>query len=306
MNEIWQFLVEHFGPTEVLSPIYLACFCLIALWLYLVRKEEGSFLAYLVPRAVWSHASVRVDFAMLIINRLVAAVGITARLAAVPAVAAWVSGLMPRPILTEDQLTPLTLALIVFVIGDFFLYFVHRCYHRIPTIWPLHAVHHSASVLTPVTTYRQHPVGTLITAALNTLIFGLMFGVIAGGYGPHLTFAEIAGANAFVFLANATMTNFQHSHIWISFGPVLERIFISPAQHQVHHSIEARHYDRNFGQTLALWDWMFGTLYVIREKEEIRFGLTDDIDAPLMTHRIGAILVDPLRRMFSLPRRDRP
>lgn len=304
MESTWQFLAEHLGPTEVLSPIYLACFCLIALWLYLARKEEGGFLAYLLPRAIWGHASVRIDFAMLVINRLVAAVGITARLAAAPAVAAWVTGLMPGPILGEDQLTPLSLALIVFLIGDFFLYFVHRSYHQIPSIWPLHAVHHSASVLTPVTTYRQHPVGTLVTAALNSVVFGVLFGVIAGAYGPHLTFAEIAGANAFVFLANATMTNFQHSHIWISFGPVLERIFISPAQHQVHHSIEPRHYNRNYGQTLAIWDWMFGTLYVIREKEEIRFGLTDDADAPLMTHRLDIMLVDPLRRLLFLPRRD--
>lgn len=298
MQGIWDFLVEHLGPTEVLSPIYLACFCLIAFWLYLVRKEEGSFLAYLLPRDIWRHKSIRIDFAMLIINRLIAAVGITARLAAAPAVAAWVAQQMPRPLLAEDQLTPLMLALIVFLIGDFFLYWVHRSYHRIPTIWPLHAVHHSASVLTPVTTYRQHPVGSLITTALNTVVFGLLFGVIAGAYGPHLTFAEIAGANAFVFLANATMTNFQHSHIWISFGPVLERIFISPAQHQVHHSIERRHYNRNFGQTLAIWDWMFGTLYLIREKEEIRFGLTDDADAPLMTHRLDHMLIDPVRRML--------
>src|SRR6056297_1664591 len=64
MQGIWDFLVEHLGPTEVLSPIYLACFCLIAFWIYLVRKEEGGFIAFLLPRDIWRHQSIRIDFAM--------------------------------------------------------------------------------------------------------------------------------------------------------------------------------------------------------------------------------------------------
>jgi sterol desaturase/sphingolipid hydroxylase (fatty acid hydroxylase superfamily) len=129
------------------------------------------------------------------------------------------------------------------------------------------------------------------------VIFGVVFGLMVGTFTPDLTIGEIAGANAFVVLANLTVSNFHHSHIWISFGPVLERIFISPAQHQIHHSIEPKHFNRNYGQALALWDWMFGTLYVIREREVVTFGLDDKADAPLMTHRLGPILIDPLIRM---------
>lgn len=76
-------------------------------------------------------------------------------------------------------------------------------------------------------------------------------------------------------------------------------MLISPAMHQVHHSIEPRHFNRNYGQALAIWDWMFGTLYVIHEKEVVTFGLDDEADAPLMTHRLGPLLIDPVRRILG-------
>jgi hypothetical protein len=47
----------------------------------------------------------------------------------------------------------------------------------------------------------------------------------------------------------------------------------SPAQHQIHHSDAPRHFNKNFGINLSVWDWMFGTLYVTQSKPEaIRFG----------------------------------
>lgn len=298
MDDFKTFLTTHLGLNETLSPVYLASFCLIAAIVYFIRKEQGSFIAYLLPKEIWSHKSTRTDISLLVINRILAALGLFARFGAVPAVAAWVADIMPRPVFAPNALSPLALALIVFTLADFALYWIHRLHHTTRTLWPLHAVHHSASVLTPLTTYRQHPMAGLVSAAMNSVIFGGIIGVLVGTYGTHLTFAEIAGANAFVVLANITITNFQHSHIWISFGPVLERVFISPAQHQVHHSIEPRHFNRNYGQTFAIWDWMFGTLYLIRAREQVTFGLDSEADAPLMTHRLGPMLIDPLRRMF--------
>jgi sterol desaturase/sphingolipid hydroxylase (fatty acid hydroxylase superfamily) len=42
--------------------------------------------------------------------------------------------------------------------------------------------------------------------------------------------------------------------------------------HQAHHSEDARHRDRNFGTALAVWDWMFGTLYLPQRGERFAFG----------------------------------
>ena len=213
--------------------------------------------------------------------------------------AAWVASLVPRTALDSAALSPLALALIVFVLTDFTNYWTHRLHHDTKALWPLHAVHHSASVLTPLTAYRQNPLSGMVSIALTTVIFGVIFGLMVGTFTPDLSIAEIVGANAFVVLTNMTVTNFLHSHIWISFGPKLEHVLISPAMHQVHHSIEPRHFNRNYGQALAIWDWMFGTLYVIREKEVVTFGLDDEADAPLMTHRLGPLLIDPVRRILG-------
>jgi sterol desaturase/sphingolipid hydroxylase (fatty acid hydroxylase superfamily) len=290
-------LEDMFSASEPLSPVYLACFVLLAALVYFVRHEKGGFIAFLLPREIWSHKSIRIDIALLLLNRVLGTLGLFARFFAIPVVAAWISGMVPRTLLANIALSPMILALLVFVITDFANYCIHRLHHDNRVLWPLHAVHHSASVLTPLTAYRQHPLSGVVSASITTVIFGVVFGLMVGTFTPELTIGEIAGANAFVVLANLTVSNFHHSHIWISFGPVLERIVISPAQHQIHHSIEPKHFNRNYGQALALWDWIFGTLYVIREREVVTFGLDDKADAPLMTHRLGPILIDPLIRM---------
>lgn len=302
MELVTTFFRDTFALTEALSPIYLACFVLFAALVYLLRREKGSFIAFLLPREIWSHKSIRVDISLIIINRVLSLLGLFARFAAVPVVATWVAGLIPRSVLPGENLSPLLLAGLVFVITDFTSYWIHRVHHDSRTLWPLHAVHHSASVLTPLTAYRTHPVGQMVTTAMTTVIFGIVFGVLVGAFNPNLSVFEIAGVNAFVILFNLTVSNFHHSHIWVSFGPIIERFIISPAQHQIHHSIEPRHFNRNYGQALAIWDWMFGTLYIVHEQEVVTFGLTDKADAPLMTHRLGPILLNPLRRVFRATR----
>ena len=299
MDQIKDFILATFRIEQALSPIYLACFGMIGALVYLIRRETGGVIAFLLPRAIWTHKSVRADLGLYLFNRVLGVLGVFARFAAVPAVAAWVASLVPRTALDSAALSPLALALIVFVLTDFTNYWTHRLHHDTKALWPLHAVHHSASVLTPLTAYRQNPLSGMVSIALTTVIFGVIFGLMVGTFTPDLSIAEIAGANAFVVLTNMTVTNFLHSHIWISFGPKLEHVLISPAMHQVHHSIEPRHFNRNYGQALAIWDWMFGTLYVIREKEVVTFGLDDEADAPLMTHRLGPLLIDPVRRILG-------
>ncbi len=79
--------------------------------------------------------------------------------------------------------------------------------------------------------------------------------------------------------------------MWISFQGWLGRIFVSPAHHQVHHSGDPKHFNKNFGSCLALWDWMFGTLYVPKkEREPLSFGFPDRADA----HTFKGEVIDPL------------
>jgi hypothetical protein len=55
----------------------------------------------------------------------------------------------------------------------------------------------------------------------------------------------------------------------------MEHILISPAQHQIHHSAAKKHFNKNYGSIFALWDWMFGTLYIPESYEDLTYGVAD-------------------------------
>ena len=69
----------------------------------------------------------------------------------------------------------------------------------------------------------------------------------------------VLGANAFTFAFNVACSNLRHSNLPLGFWRPVECVFISPAQHQLHHSYAREHLDRNFGVVFAVWDWTFGS-----------------------------------------------
>jgi sterol desaturase/sphingolipid hydroxylase (fatty acid hydroxylase superfamily) len=165
--------------------------------------------------------------------------------------------------------------LLSFVALDFSRFFQHYLMHKIPFLWRFHKVHHSAQVLTPMTLYRTHPVESLISVVRRTLVLGSISAIFIfltkspiGGY-------EIIGVNIFDFVFNILGSNLRHSHIWLSFGP-LNYLFISPAQHQIHHSRAKKHFDKNFGIALSLWDQIFGSFHNVGKKQFLIFGLQNE------------------------------
>ena len=75
-----------------------------------------------------------------------------------------------------------------------------------------------------------------------------------------------------------TWGHLRHSHIWIPFQGLAGKLFQSPAHHQVHHSTDPRHFDKNLGFALAVWDWAFGTLHIpAREREVSEYGVGERI-----------------------------
>ena len=98
-----------------------------------------------------------------------------------------------------------------------------------------------------MTVFRTHPLEGIIfslrsaiTQAIGISIFFYLFGNLVSLY-------TIVGVNIFVFVFNILGSNLRHSHIGIRYWKWLEYIFISPAQHQLHHSIAFEHHDKNFG-----------------------------------------------------------
>ena len=85
----------------------------------------------------------------------------------------------------------------------------------------------------------------------------------------------VLGASIFTFVFNLLGANLRHSPVSIRYWKMLEYIFMSPAQHHIHHSFAKEHIDKNFGVALSFWDWMFGTLCLSREREKFKFGLSE-------------------------------
>jgi sterol desaturase/sphingolipid hydroxylase (fatty acid hydroxylase superfamily) len=279
-----------------LSPLYWLPVAGLVLLFWISLGRSQGLRAFLNWDGVLAHKSTRADLWLFLIGRVMVLFGAVTYFTFTPAAARVTAELSPLPPLMAEGLSPIALAIVIFVIFDFAQYWSHRFFHR-SALWSLHAVHHSAEVLTPLTAYRVHPLSGLISSAFHSLALGVGLGLVVGALAPTLTFAEIAGANAVVVLLNATVVNLHHSQMHVTFGPVVERILISPAQHQVHHSRDPRHFNRNYGNVLAVWDWMFGTLYLVRERETLHFGLQGEEHAGLMTQRLWPILIDPLRRL---------
>ncbi len=106
------------------------------------------------------------------------------------------------------------------------------------------------------------------------------------------------GANLFSFMFHLLGSNLRHSHISISYGKLVEKILISPAQHQIHHSVEKKHHDKNFGVTFAIWDYFFNTLVYSQSNQKIKYGLSDEEN--FSRNNIFKIYLFPIIECFTL------
>lgn len=175
-------------------------------------------------------------------------------------------------------LTPQFLAIAAFTVGsfiwdDFLRFFQHLLMHKVPFLWRLHSVHHSAKVLTPITLYRAHPLESAIATLRNSLSLGVSAGAFIFIFEAQLNLWTIAGVNAFGFMFNFLGANLRHSHIPLRFGNFIEKIFISPVQHQIHHSSHKDHFDKNLGVSLAVWDVIAGSWMSSKGLPKLKFGL---------------------------------
>jgi sterol desaturase/sphingolipid hydroxylase (fatty acid hydroxylase superfamily) len=174
----------------------------------------------------------------------------------------------------------------------------HYLSHRIPFLWEFHKVHHSATALTPLTNFRVHPVYMCVFINILAISMGL-----AGGLGDYLLGQPAAQyglseTNIILVFFIYVYVHLQHSQVWIAFTGWLGHIFMSPAHHQVHHSRNPAHFNKNLGSCLALWDWMFGTLHVpTTEREAFEFGVEPDRPH---AHTIRGELLAPFGRAAGM------
>lgn len=239
----------------------------------------GRFVRYVFNKDIWWAPSARLDYALWVINKLLKSLLLIPVLVTMVPVAVGTSGLLeswlgPKPSLELSATAVMAIfTLALFLIDDFSRFLLHYLLHRIPFLWEFHKVHHSAKVLTPMTIYRSHPVESYLYACRMALTQGLVVGLGFYVFGPRLTMFDVAGANVFVYVFNAMGSNLRHSHVWLSWGDKVERWFISPAQHQIHHSDDPKHFDSNFGAALAIWDRLFGCFHLASSVGKLSFGI---------------------------------
>ena len=159
----------------------------------------------------------------------------------------------------------------LFIVSDFTRYWLHRFMHTIPFLWEFHKVHHSAKVLNPLTFYRVHPIENILFGFRYSLSIGFVTGIFLYFFGAKISIYEIIGANVFVFVFSLLGSNLRHSHIPLSYFEFLEKWFISPKQHQIHHS--RKYFNKNYGGYLSVWDRVFGSLLTSANVKTLKFGL---------------------------------
>jgi sterol desaturase/sphingolipid hydroxylase (fatty acid hydroxylase superfamily) len=285
--------------------------CLLYPFTYLVSGEQRIFVGYLgtafllagflswrmqkekrglkgllqacFPKEHWLHRSHLLDMKFFYVNTLFftlllsvffssALVGITLVAEQVNHLLEEIFGSLKHPF-SFTTLAIIGFTLLIAFLGDFALFLTHYLQHHIPFLWEFHKVHHSAEVMTPITVYRMHPVDDMLGLLLGSLFMGLGLGAFQYLFLEEPTEFMIAGLNIVTFVFYVAFYNLRHSHVWIHFPGIFGQIFISPAQHQIHHSEAKRHWDKNFGVIFSIWDRWFGTLYIPKEKETLKYGI---------------------------------
>jgi sterol desaturase/sphingolipid hydroxylase (fatty acid hydroxylase superfamily) len=143
--------------------------------------------------------------------------------------------------------TPLWVRFVVaLLLLDLGYWVQHYINHKVPFLWRLHSIHHSQKELNFFTDFRYHPLEYVVRHTFITIPFLFL------SINPPL----IVG----VAVVKEWYSRFYHGNIRTSLGP-LKYILVTPQSHRVHHSMEPRHRDMNFGAIFVFWDFIFRKQY---------------------------------------------
>lgn len=182
----------------------------------------------------------------------------------------------------------------VFLAYEFGYWLDHFLSHKVPLLWEFHRVHHQAEALSPATNFRVHPVDTLVFSNILCVTMGPANGALCYAFGLPFEQTSMFGYFSILTFFAYLVVQLQHSHVWMPFTGVWGKIFISPAHHQIHHSANPIHFDKNMGSCLAIYDWMFGTLHMpAKKREKLTFGSKSEAKDP---HTLLEGLINPYIR----------
>ncbi len=292
----WVYLFSGFAIAWLVWKLYL-----VRQATYASATASGSFWQNFFSRDIWWHPSARVDYKFYVLNALLMAWISSQFWVSEQTVISWLSALGPsqaqEPLAAPHILSRLVFTLLFFVAYDLGRFVAHSLLHDIAWLWGFHQVHHSAQVLTPLTAYRVHPVDLAVMAWVPAVFTGVLSWAYAQWVDPSVTFFTFMGFHALVWLFNL-IDHLRHWHVWVTYGTTLNRWFISPAHHQLHHSANPEHWGCNRGYELAIWDRLYGT-FIQPSLMPMVFakGLGDGTDG--QWHTLRALFLRPFTQLLA-------
>ena len=156
-----------------------------------------------------------------------------------------------------------------FFIADLVQWAVHVMLHRVPFLWQFHKVHHSVKEMGFAAHLRYHFFETFVYNTFKYLTLSLLFGF-------ELEMAFI------VYSLTTLIGHLNHANLGWDYGP-LKYIFNNPKMHIWHHAKhlpDSHPHGINFGISLSIWDYLFGTSHVPSSGRDIELGFPEDEKYP--------------------------
>jgi len=170
--------------------------------------------------------------------------------------------------LNVSQLPAWVQLLIMFVIADFIQWNVHVQLHKRAWLWKFHKVHHSVKEMSFAAHFRFHFMETIIYKSIQYIPLAMI------GFGIQEFFL--------VHMFGVFVGHLNHANVGWDYG-VLKYILNNPKMHIWHHAKalpEERNKGVNFGLSLSVWDYIFGTAYIPKDGKEIELGFEGDENYP--------------------------
>ena len=221
-------------------------------WL-LPRRKANSWRSYL--------RAARFVAASVLINTIVLALAehLVQSLHLRPLAIVDLRGLTESPWLPQRVAGWIAAAFAISLIGNVFYYWLHRAQHRVQVLWRQHSVHHSIREMSAASSYH-HFTEDILQFVFVVVPMSILLGVESGPV-PWIVLA-----------ITATHSYFIHSSTRLHLG-WLRYVIGDNRFHRLHHSLEPKHFNKNFGTSTPLWDVLFGTAYFPSKDEWPEVGL---------------------------------
>lgn len=186
--------------------------------------------------------------------------------------------------------------LTLFVLRDFIQWTIHRLLHRVGWLWRIHQLHHSVEEMGFAAHLRYHPLETVVYRTLEYIPLALI------GFGLTDFFV--------VHLFTLAIGHLNHTNVYLPLGN-LNYLLNNPQMHTWHHAKDLPTYPHgvNFGLTLNVWDYLFGTAYRPADGNQIALGFKGvesfprrfwtQMGYPFRKTEISAITSDPSTHGFT-------